>query len=127
MKKHLFILSSLCLLLSACANDTHANNPPKADNTGRNVRDRNPQAMTSGNQSESEADRTITQRIRQALIDDDSLSTDAKNVKIITANGVVTLRGPVNNEREKNEIARKAKAVTGVRNVDNQIEVIRND
>jgi hyperosmotically inducible periplasmic protein len=126
MKKHLFILSSLCLVLSACANDNRTNTPPDADNTGRNVRDRNDQALTSGNQSESEGDRTITQKIRQAIVDDDSLSTNAKNVKIITVNGVVTLRGPVNNDRERNEIANKARAVSGVKNVDNQLEIVRN-
>lgn len=127
MKKHLFILSSLCLALSACTNEGHhTNTPPDADNTGRNVRDRNAEAMTSGNQSESEADRTITQGIRRALMNDDSLSTDAKNVKIITVNGVVTLRGPVNSDREKNEIAQKARAVSGVKNVDNQLEITRN-
>lgn len=127
MKKHLFILSSLCILLSACANDDHAGAPPNADNTGRNIRDRNSQAMTSGNQNENESDLTITKNIRQSLMDDNSLSTDAKNVKIITVNGVVTLRGPVNNDRERNEIARKARAIAGVKNVDNQLEIIRND
>ena len=124
MKKHLLIVSSLCLLLTACAND---NGKMDADNTGRNVRDRSGQNVTSGNQSESEADRTITQRIRQAIVDDNSLSTNAKNIKIITINGVVTLRGPVNNDREKNEIGRKVQSVSGVKNVDNQLEIIRND
>jgi len=124
MKKQLFILSSLCLLLSACESD---HTPPNADNTGRNVRDRSSQAVTSGNQSENESDRTITQNIRQALMTDDSLSTDAKNIKVITINGLVTLRGPVNSDREKNEIGRKVKNISGVRNIDNQLEIIRND
>jgi hyperosmotically inducible protein len=93
------------------------------DNTGRNVRDRGGETKTSGDQSESEADRTITQNIRKALTEDDSLSTNAKNVKIITNDGVVTLRGPVKNEKEKAEIEAKAKQVAGVRNVDNQLEV----
>lgn len=123
MKKQLFILSSLCLMLSACEN-THTT-APNADNTARNVRDRN-QTITPGNQAENEADRAITQKIRQALMDDDSLSTNAKNIKIITVNGVVTLRGPVNSDREKNEIGKKAKATMGVKNVDNQIEIMRN-
>lgn len=126
MKKQLFLIASLSLLLTACANDNR-NTPPNADNTGRNVRDRNEQALTSGDQSESAADRTITQQIRQAVVGDDSLSTDAKNIKIITTNGVVTLRGPVNSDRERNEIARKARAISGVKNVDNQLEIIRND
>lgn len=124
MKKQFFFLASLCLALTACDTSQSGHNAaPGADNTGRNVRDRNPNAMTADNQPENEQDRTITQRVRQSLMDDESLSTNAKNVKIITSNGVVTLRGPVNNEREKNEIARRARSVNGVRNVDNQLEV----
>lgn len=123
MKKQFLILSSMCLMLAACEN-RHPSDM-RADNTGRNVRDRNEQALTSGSQSENAADRTITQRIRQAVMEDDSLSTNAKNIKIITIDGVVTLRGVVNNDRERNEIARKISSISGVRNVDNQIEIAR--
>jgi osmotically-inducible protein OsmY len=137
MKKQLFALASLCLALTACDNHkpAHPNNGNNqnnhagtaanynADNTGRNVRDRD-NTLTAGEQPENEADRTITQRVRQAVVEDDSFSTNAKNVKIITLNGVVTLRGPVNSEREKNAIGQKAKAVNGVRNVDNLLEVV---
>lgn len=142
MRRQLYMLSSLCLILAACDNVTStgtggtsdqdssygkptSDNTIRADNTGRNVRDRSNQSLTSGDQSENETDRTITQNIRRALMDDDSLSTNAKNIKIITINGVVTLRGPVNTDREKNEIAKKAKAVNGVKSVDNQLEVNR--
>ena len=52
----------------------------------------------------------------------DSLSNDAKNIKIITSNGVVTLRGPVKTEAEKTDIGRLAQRVSGVRKVDNQLE-----
>jgi osmotically-inducible protein OsmY len=122
MKKQLLLLASTCLLMTACENK-----PYNADNTGRNVRDRSNQAITAGEQSENEADRTITQQIRQALMDDGSLSTNGKNVKIITTNGVVTLRGPVNSGAEKEAIGRKASSVAGVKNVDNQLEIIRTD
>jgi hyperosmotically inducible periplasmic protein len=98
----------------------------RPDNTGRNVRDRNNEAVTSFNQSESEADRTITQKIRRALMDDNALSTNAKNVKVITRNGVVTLRGPVATADEKNSIEQKANSVQGVTKVNNQIEVTQN-
>ena len=93
------------------------------DNSGRNVRDRDDQNKTTGDQSENEADRTITQNIRRAVTADDSLSTNAKNVKIITNNGTVTLRGPVKSEKEKAEIEAKAKQVAGVKSVDNQLEI----
>jgi len=93
------------------------------DNSGRNVRDRDNQTKTSGDQGENEADRTISQNIRQALTADDSLSTNAKNVKIITNEGLVTLRGPVKSEKEKVDIEAKAKQIAGVKNVDNQLEI----
>jgi len=93
------------------------------DNTGRNVRDRNEATKTPADQSENEVDRTITQNIRRAITSDDSLSTNAKNVKIITNDGTVTLRGPVKSEKEKADIEAKAKQVAGVKNVDNQLEV----
>jgi hyperosmotically inducible protein len=125
MKKHLLLLSSLSLMLTAC--DNTRTSAPNADNTGRNARDRSGQTLTPGDQAENETDRGLTQKIRQNLMDDDSLSMNAKNVKIITVNGVVTLRGAVDSEREKNEIGRKAKSVSGVRSVDNQLEVIRTD
>ena len=93
------------------------------DNTGRNVRDRNEATKTPADQSENEVDRTITQTIRKAITSDDSLSTNAKNVKIITNDGTVTLRGPVKSEKEKADIEAKAKQVAGVKNVDNQLEI----
>ena len=93
------------------------------DNSGRNVRDRNDQTKTAGDQSESEADRTISQNIRQALTADDSLSTNGKNAKIITIDGTVTLRGPVKSDKEKSAIGAKAQQIAGVKNVDNQLEI----
>jgi hyperosmotically inducible periplasmic protein len=94
-----------------------------ADNSGRNERDRNDATKTAGDQSESEADRTISQNIRKAVTSDDSVSTNGKNVKIITVDGVVTLRGPVKSETEKTNIAAKAQQIAGVKNVENQLEV----
>jgi hyperosmotically inducible periplasmic protein len=93
------------------------------DNTGKNERDRGGETKTPGDQAENEADRTITQNIRQAITSDDSLSTNAQNVKIISNNGNVTLRGPVKSAKEKQDIESKAKQVAGVKRVDNQLEV----
>ena len=93
------------------------------DNTGRNERDRDNATKTAGDQSESEGDRNISQKIRQAIVADDSLSTNAKNVKIITVDGVVTLRGPVKSDAEKKNIDAKARQIAGVKNVENQLEI----
>lgn len=97
-----------------------------ADNTGKNQRDRNDATKTAGDQSENEADRKITQEVRKSIVGDDKLSTNAQNVKIITNDGQVTLRGPVKTEDEKKAIEGKAKQVAGVKNVDNQLEIASN-
>lgn len=94
-----------------------------ADNSGRNVRDRSEAALTPGDQSGSPQDIAITRKIRQAVVADPDLSVNAQNIKIITINGVVTLRGPVENAAERQNIAATAKKVTGVTRVDNQLEL----
>jgi len=103
---------------------TTANVP--ADNTDKNERDRSGTALTSGDQGGSEADRTVTQHVRQGVMDEGALSTTGKNVKIITVDGVVTLRGPVKTAQEKATIASIAQRVNGVKRVDNQLETVTN-
>jgi len=115
------ILTLLCVsifTLSAIAQDTAA-----ADNTRKNERDRSGETTTSGDQSNSQEDVKITAAIRRAVVRDNSLSTTAKNVKIITANGMVTLRGPVKNDAEKAKIAELAQSAAGKAKIDNQLEV----
>jgi osmotically-inducible protein OsmY len=97
-----------------------------ADNTDKNERDRSGAALTSGDQGGSEADRTVTQKVRQGVMDDAAISTTGKNVKIITVDGVVTLRGPVKSTDEKSAIASIAGRVSGVKRVDNQLETVTN-
>jgi hyperosmotically inducible periplasmic protein len=94
------------------------------DDTGRSVRDRG-ETLTSGDQSETEADRTLTQKIRQAVMADDSLSMTAHNIKIITVDGVVTLRGPVKSDDERQKIAAEADQVAGAGKVQNHLEVAK--
>jgi osmotically-inducible protein OsmY len=97
-----------------------------AENTKKNERDRAEAALTPGDQGESDADRSITQSIRQAVVKDDALSFTAKNIKIITVDGVVTLRGPVKSDKEKTDIGALAQQVNGIKRVDNQLEVATN-
>jgi hyperosmotically inducible periplasmic protein len=104
--------------LSALAQDT-----PAADNTSKNQRDRSGETRTPGDQSNSSEDVRITAAIRSAVEKDDSLSTTAKNVKIITADGTITLRGPVKNEAERTKIAELAQSAAGNAKIDNQLEV----
>jgi hyperosmotically inducible periplasmic protein len=98
--------------------------PPVApDNSAVNARDRAPGAMTAGQQSNAKSDVEITREIRRAVVKDHSLSMLAHNVKIVSANGNVTLRGPVKTEEEKTAIASKAQAIAGAGKVDDQLEV----
>src|SRR5262249_8397022 len=115
MNMHWLRLSAAGLLLAGAGAVFAADYPP--DNTGKNVRDRAPGAITADNQSENKADRSLTQKIRKAVVDDGSLSVNAHNVKIVSNDGNVTLRGPVNSEDEKTRVAKVAKKVAGVRRV----------
>jgi hyperosmotically inducible protein len=85
----------------------------KPDNTKVNKRDRNSSEPTADQQKMNPADRELTKKIRQAIVADKSLSTYAHNVKVISQNGAVTLKGPVKSDDEKKAIVAKAIAVTG--------------
>lgn len=121
------LLSSMAMLsLSVMADDTKkpANDPKvPADNTAKNERDKSGDTKTPLDQSNRPEDLKITQDIRKAVMADDGLSMTAKNVKIITADGKVTLRGPVNSEEEKTKIDAHAKKAAGDTSVTNQLEV----
>lgn len=92
--------------------------PP--DNTKQNKDQSNP---TADQQKMNPADRALTQKIRKAIHEDSTLSTYAHNIKIISQDGKVTLRGPVRSEEEKNNIEAKAVAVAGQGNVTDQLEI----
>jgi osmotically-inducible protein OsmY len=93
---------------------------PAPDNTKRNKDHTDPSA---DQQKMNPSDRAITQKIRKAIHEDNSLSTYAHNIKIITQDGKVTLRGPVRSEDEKSNLQAKAVEVAGQDNVTNQLEV----
>lgn len=94
-----------------------------ADNTAINKRDRSSETVTSGDQSNSSADLKITQDIRRALMKDGELSMTAKNIKIVTADGQVILRGPVKTAEEKTKIAQIAKSAAGGAQIVDQLDV----
>ncbi len=98
-------------------------NPPAPDNTAVNQRDAAANTKTPIDQKENQADVSLTAKIRQQVLEVKDLSIDARNAKIITADGKVTLRGPVKSMEEKETLARIARGVAGEGNVDNQLEV----
>ena len=129
-------LGTVLLTLSACdrkaepmpANTNRTTTAPAtvpdADNTARNKLDRDAAAKTPMDQSNSTDDIKVTADIRRAIMEDKTLSTNAKNCKIITEKaGTVTLRGPVDSQAEKDAIDAKAKSIAGVRTVINELEV----
>ena len=140
MQNRLALLAGIALGLAACgdAQDTErevmaqrpdvaarpdavADAPRDADDTGVNTRDRGEDAKTPLDQSNAERDLELTRQIRQQIMDA-GLSTDAENVKVITDGGVVTLRGPVESEEERQAIVAIARGIAGGQ-VDNQLEV----
>ena len=96
---------------------------PAPDNTKVNERNRNTAAPTADQQKENRPDRDITRDIRRSIMADKSLSTYAHNVKIISQNGMVTLKGPVRSEEEKSAIEAKAAEIVGKEKVTSQLEV----
>jgi len=94
------------------------------NNTAVNKRDRDTNAKTPIDQNENERDIKITADIRKRVVGDKDLSTNAHNAKIITADGKVTLRGPVNSQDEKDRLESIARDVAGKDNVDNQLEIV---
>ena len=118
----IFVVSAFLLCAAEIVRAEDAPPLPR-DNSGVNVRDRNDAAVTAGQQSNVKSDVELTRQIRQAVVKDSSLSVLAQNVKIVSANGSVTLRGPVKTEAEKDAIGSKAQTIAGADRVSNQLEV----
>jgi osmotically-inducible protein OsmY len=96
---------------------------PAADNTKTNERDKNKAEPTADQQKETQSDREMTRQIRRSIVQDKSLSTYAHNVKIISQNGMVTLKGPVRSDEEKTAVEAKAAEIAGKDKVTSQLEV----
>jgi hyperosmotically inducible periplasmic protein len=126
MKIRKYLLAAGASLLfagSLLASPFQQDQQPPPDNTKTNQGDANKGAMTAEQQKMNPADRETTKQIRSALMKDKSLSTYAHNIKVITRDGKVTLKGPVRSENEKNEIAAKAASIAGADNVTDELTV----
>jgi osmotically-inducible protein OsmY len=129
--RHLFTIAAVLGLLGVgCENSdytsrdsTSTTSSREPDNTARNERDRSGTTMTPPDQQESELDLSLTTRIRQAITDGEDFSVNARNIKIVSSGGRVTLRGPVDSLEERDRVAQIAAAIAGAGNVDNQLEV----
>lgn len=107
--------------------DVAATNAPvpgvAPDNTAQNKKETDGNTLTPLDQGSGPADRGITQQLRRAIVTSSDFSFSAKNIKIITINGSVTLRGVVKNEGEKKQIEALAKQIPGVEHLEDQLEV----
>ena len=129
MKKQIILAACLILTpyLATAASEPAATEKPMVrdgdpSNTGINKRDRDDKTLTPMDQMNNPSDLKITQEIRQALMKGE-FSMDAKNIKVITRDGTVTLRGPVETAAEREKISALVKAMPGIKSIDNQLEV----
>ncbi|XHR29673.1 MAG: BON domain-containing protein [Chthoniobacteraceae bacterium] len=113
------ILIVLLVVASSVLAQAENQQPTKPDNTKKNATEQ----LTAEEQGGSEADREITKNIRREIVKNDSLSMTAKNIKVITIDGKVTLRGPVHSEQEKTAIASIAEKAAGKEKVANHLEI----
>jgi len=122
--KYISLFFLLALGVGGCNKPaaTTDTNTADRDNTGVNERDRDTAAKTPMDQNENQSDIDITANIRKRVVDTE-MSVNAQNVKIITQDGKVTLRGPVKSAEEKKQIEELAIAVAGAGKVDSQLEV----
>ncbi|HEY9712299.1 MAG TPA: BON domain-containing protein [Chroococcales cyanobacterium] len=132
MKKLLvFGISTLVVGSAALAADDAAKDQAKFEksqktaptNTAKNQRDEKLGKATPEDQGESAADLKLAARLRRSIMHQKDLSPDGQNVKIIANNGCVTLRGPVDSEKEKQLIGDLAKGCFGADKTTNELEV----
>jgi hyperosmotically inducible periplasmic protein len=122
--RFLALITSISAMGVVWAQQEPAGGQQPADNTKTNQRDRSQSEPTADQQKENSSDRALAQQVRRALVKDKSLSTYAHNIKVIAQNGVVTLKGPVHSDQEKQAIeAKAAEAAGGADKIKSEIDV----
>ena len=121
--KNIAVLLTFAVLSGVAGQVKAEDKGTSPDNTKVNKRDRKAGAVMADQQKENESDRELTANIRKALMDNKELSTYAHNVKIVSLDGIVTLKGPVQSEEEKKVVEAKATEIAGVGKVKNMISV----
>jgi hyperosmotically inducible periplasmic protein len=119
-KAKVLLLGSLLCAYPGIGSSAAAQQAPAPDNSKMN---KDTGGMTADQQSNSEADRQLAQNVRKAIMQDKSLSTYAHNVKVISQNGQITLKGPVRSEDEKQALEAKAAEVAGKANVVSELTI----
>ena len=120
-----FVVACLLSGSAALANAQSPTPSPAPDNTAVNKRDVKASEPTADQQHNDGSDLEITQQIRKSIMADKSLSTYAHNVKVISQDGKVTLKGPVRSRAEKTSIEAKAAEIVGQDKVTSELAVAR--
>ena len=121
--RNLAVITLLAMSIGGCSRPAgQESTAVDRDNTAVNTRDRDDSVKTPIDQNENQADIDTTANIRKRVVDT-SMSVNAQNVKIITQDGKVTLRGPVKSDEEKKKIEEIASSVAGADKVDSHLEI----
>jgi hyperosmotically inducible periplasmic protein len=121
---YLGLLLFLLVFVPAWGQDTSGASPAAGDNSKINQQDRQSSAPTADQQKNDSSDLQLTREIRQSLMKEKSLSTYAHNLKVISQNGKVTLKGPVRSEDERDAVLAKATQVAGEANVNDEMTIV---
>lgn len=122
--RYLAVLFLTMVFVPARAQDASNTSTAAGDNTKINQRDQNKSEATADQQKNSRSDLDITKEIRRSLTQDKSLSTYAHNVKVITQDGKVTLKGPVRSDEEKSTVTARAAQIAGAANINDEMTVV---
>lgn len=112
-----------CLLIALNGMGVDAKEAPNADNSAQNAGAERKEAVTAEKQDNKKSDVEALAQIRKTIVDDNSLSMNAKNAKILFKNGLVTLKGPVDSEAEKSRVEELAKSCSSVSSVKNLLTI----
>jgi osmotically-inducible protein OsmY len=126
---HRYAILALLISFAACNRsqdeepDIHAAKTDPSATAGGTGATRQSAELMPGDRGETEADRAITQRVRQNLTNQGSLASISRSIDVVTANAIVTLRGSVRTAEERLELARIAQGSEGVKEVVNQLGI----
>lgn len=122
--RSLFYIVGLSAFIVGCADGVNTSAPPAKDNTAINERDEDGHTATPADQSNEQPDIDLTAKIRASVLEIEDLSVNGRNVKIISNDGNVILRGPVATAAEKDRIGEVAVRIAGDGHVTNELEVV---
>ena len=125
MKNSLLALSAMAMLLASCGNmDRSKDNSQTSSEEPKDRRTALANEGSSQNTATTEADRRLVQDVQRALSSQKNVPQEAnRSIQINANNGVVQLKGTVASNEVRDNAASAARSVSGVRRVDNQLQV----